>query len=102
MAKHFLGPIPALREILHRELGMRESSRRWVPHSLSSAQNVARVEASSEMLEIFQESETNYFDGIATAHGSSFQDIYSSSKILVRSRSDVVPRTKQGLGTKKL
>jgi hypothetical protein len=46
---------------------MRKFSRRWVPHFLSQAQKVARVEASIEMLRILQESEENSFDGVATS-----------------------------------
>jgi hypothetical protein len=47
---------------------MRKFSRRWVAHSLSHAQKVARVEAAKEVLTILQDSETNGFDGIATHH----------------------------------
>jgi hypothetical protein len=52
IAKHFLATVLAVTEILERELGMRKFSRRWVPHSLSSAQKVALIEASNEMLRI--------------------------------------------------
>jgi hypothetical protein len=66
IAKYFLVTIPTVREILQKELGMKKFSRRWVPHSLSSVPKVATVEASKEILKILQESETNYFDEIAT------------------------------------
>lgn len=42
----------------------------------------------------------NHFDWIATGNEFRFQYLYFSSKIFARSRSDVVPRTGQGLGTK--
>jgi hypothetical protein len=45
---------------------MRKFSRRWVHHSLSDAQKVARVDAAKEMLRILQESETNDLDSTAT------------------------------------
>jgi hypothetical protein len=102
IAKHLLVTISTVRKILKRESGMEKFSRLWVPHSLSSAQKVSRVEPSKEMLNIRQESETNYFDGIATGDESWFQYLYLSSKIFTRSRSNVVPKTKQGRGRKKL
>jgi hypothetical protein len=80
---------------------MRKFSRRWVLHSLSSAQQMDRVEASKEMLRILQESEANHFDGIATGDESWFQYLDSSSEMFARSRSDIVPRMRHGLGTKK-
>jgi hypothetical protein len=60
IAKHFLITIPTVKEILQGELVMKKVSRRWVPPSLSSAQKVARVETSKEMLRILQESEGNH------------------------------------------
>jgi hypothetical protein len=101
IAKHFLITIPTVKEILQRELGMRKFSRRWVSHSLSSAHKVVQVEASKEMLRILQESETNPFDEIVTGAESWFQYLDSSLKMFAHSGSDVVPRTRQGLGTKK-
>jgi hypothetical protein len=102
IAKHFLVKHHTVKEILQRELGTRKVSRRWVPHSLTSAQNVARVEASIEMLRILQKSEANDFDGITTGKESWFQDIYPSSEILARSPADVIPRTRQGIGAKRI
>jgi hypothetical protein len=52
IAKRFLTTASLAKEILQRELGTRTFSRRWVPHSLSDAQKVARVEAAKEMLRI--------------------------------------------------
>jgi hypothetical protein len=80
---------------------MRKFLRRWVPHTLSSAQKAARVDALIDMLRILQESEANHFHGIATDDESWFQYLYSFVKIFARSRLDVVPRTRQGLDTKK-
>jgi hypothetical protein len=52
IANYFLTTSSTVKEILQRELGMRNFSRRWVPHSMSDAQNVARVEAAKETLRI--------------------------------------------------
>lgn len=102
IAKHFLTNAHTVKEILQRELGMRKYSRRWVPHSLSPDQKVARVEASIAMLRILQESERNDFDGVATGDESWFCYIYQSSEMFARSPLDVVPRTRQTIAAKKI
>jgi hypothetical protein len=80
---------------------MRKFSRRWVPHSLSDAQKVGRVETAKGMLVILQESETNDFDGITTGDESWFQHIMVSSKMFARSAEDVIPKTRQVVSAKK-
>jgi hypothetical protein len=45
IAKHFLTIVPIIKDILRRKLGMKKFSRHWMPHSLSSPQQVARVDA---------------------------------------------------------
>jgi hypothetical protein len=64
------------------------------------AQNVARTEASTAMLRILYESEENYFEGITLGDESWFQSSHLSSKMFARSRTDVIPRTQQAIGTK--
>jgi hypothetical protein len=54
------------------------------------------------MLRILHESKTNYFNNIATGDESWFQHTTSSSKMFVRSAADVIPRTQQAVGAKKL
>jgi transposase len=51
IAQHFLTTVPTIRDILQRELGMKQFSRRWVTHFLSPAQKVARVETSKTVLQ---------------------------------------------------
>jgi hypothetical protein len=89
ITKHFLVNPHTVKEILQRELGMRKFSRRWVPHSLTSAQKVARVDASIEMLRILQESKVNDFNGVTTGDESWFQYISPSSEMFARSPADV-------------
>jgi hypothetical protein len=69
---------------------------------LNDAQKVAPVEAAKETSRILQESEINDFDGIATGDESLFQHTTASSKIFARSLADVIPRTRQAAGVKKL
>jgi hypothetical protein len=102
IAKHFLVNPHTVTEILQRELGMTKFSRRWVPHSLTSAQKVARVDASIEMLRTLSESDTNDFDGVTTGDESWFQYIYPSSEIFALSPADVIPRTRQVIGAKRI
>jgi hypothetical protein len=73
IAKHFLPTASTVKEILQKELRMRKVSRHWIPHSLSDAQKITRVESEKEMLKILHESEANDFDGIATCDKSRFQ-----------------------------
>jgi hypothetical protein len=101
IANHFLVNPHTVKEILQRELGMRKFSRRSVPHSLTSAQHVAHVDASIEMLRILQESEANDFDGVTTGDESWFQYIYLPSEMFARSQADVIPRTRQAIGATK-
>jgi hypothetical protein len=79
---------------------MRKFSRRWVPHSLSNPQKVARVEAAKEMLRILQKLETNDFDGLATGEESWFQHTTASSKMFAGSAADIMPRTQKEVGAK--
>jgi histone-lysine N-methyltransferase SETMAR len=102
IAKHFLVNPHMVKEIIQRELRMRKFSRRWVPHSLTPAQKVPRVDTSIEMLRILQESEANDFDGVTTGDESWFQYIYPSSEMFARSPADGIPRTRQALCAKKI
>jgi hypothetical protein len=101
ITEHFMTTVLVVKEILQRKLGMRKFSRRWVLHSLSSPQQVARVEASKDMLRILQELQANHFYGIATGDKSWFQYGYSPSEMFAHSRSDVIPKTRQAIGTTK-
>jgi hypothetical protein len=62
ITQHFLTTVPTIQDILQRELGMKKFSRRWMPHSLSPVQNVARVEASKIILRVLQDAESNDFE----------------------------------------
>jgi hypothetical protein len=65
ITQHFLTTVPTIKDILERELGMRQFSQRWVPHFLCPAQKVARVKASKTILRVLQDAESNDFEGIA-------------------------------------
>jgi histone-lysine N-methyltransferase SETMAR len=82
-------------------LGMRKFSRRWVPHFLSPAQKVPRVEASWTILRILQDAESNDFEGISRGDGSWFRYCYPFSTMFARAPSEVIPRTRQTIGAKK-
>jgi hypothetical protein len=101
IAQHFCTTAPTIKDILHRELGIRKFSRHWVPYFFSEAQKAAGAEASKEMLQILQDSEGNKFDGIVTGDESWFRHLYPCSKMLARWPAEVVPRIRQGIDTKK-
>jgi transposase len=54
IAQHFLTTVPTITDILQRELGMKKFSRRWMPHCLSPAKKVVRVEAVKTLLRVQQ------------------------------------------------
>jgi hypothetical protein len=72
-----------------------------VPHRQCGAQQVRRVEASTELLQILNDLKAESFDGIAAGNESWFQDLYESSAMFAKSPGDVTPRTRQGIGMKK-
>jgi hypothetical protein len=100
IAKHFLTIASTVKGIFQRELGTRKVSRRWMPHSLSDDQKVARVDAAKEMFRILHESETNDCDGITTGEEPWFQHTTASSTMFARSEANVIPRARQAVGAK--
>jgi hypothetical protein len=42
IAQHFDPTPPTIKDILHKELGMKTFSRRWVPHFLNNAQKASK------------------------------------------------------------
>jgi hypothetical protein len=90
IAQHFLTTIPAINDVLQRELWMRKLPRRGVPHFLSSAQKVARVEASKTILRVLQDTESNDFEGIATDAESWFRYCYPCSTMFAWAPSEVI------------
>jgi hypothetical protein len=54
IAQHFLRTVPTIKDVLQRELGMRTFSRRWVPHFLSPAQNVALAKHQKQYCELYK------------------------------------------------
>jgi hypothetical protein len=100
LVQHFLTSVQTNKGIFHREMGLKKFMRRWVPHFLSLAQKVVRVEASTQRLRILDESEENHFERIPTGGESWFQYSYPSPKMLARSPTDVIPRMRQAIGTK--
>jgi hypothetical protein len=101
IAQHFLTTVPTVKDIHQRNLGMRQFSRRWLPHFLNPAQNVARIEVSKTILRVLQDAESNDFEGIATGDESWFRYCYPSSTIFARAPSEVIARTRQTIGAKK-
>jgi hypothetical protein len=100
VAQHFLTTVPTIKDILQRVLGMRKFSRSWVPHCLSPAQKIARVEASKTILRVLQDAESNDFEGIATGGECWFRYCYPSSTMFTRAPSEVIPRTRQAIDAK--
>jgi hypothetical protein len=82
------------------DMGLQKCSPHWLPHFLSPAQNVAPVEALTEILQILHKSEDSHFEEIATNDESWFQHSDPSSKMFAQSPTDVIPRTRRAIRTK--
>jgi hypothetical protein len=92
IAQHIYTRAPTIKDFLHKEPGMRKTSRRWVPRLLREAPKAARAEASREMLRILQDSEEKDFEGIVTSDESWFRCLSACSKMFARSPAEVTPR----------
>jgi histone-lysine N-methyltransferase SETMAR len=90
-----------VKEILDRNLSFKKFTRRWVPHTLSDPRKLKKVETSAELLQILNDLQADFFDGITTGDESWFQYLYESSAMFAKSPGDVVPRTRKGIGVKK-
>jgi hypothetical protein len=99
--QHLHTAIPAIKDTLQRELGMKDFSRRWVSRFLSSARKATRVKAPKEMVQTPQGSEANQMEGIAKGDEFWFRHSYSSSKMFAQFPAEVIPRTRQAIGAKK-
>jgi hypothetical protein len=100
LSRHFNVSATTAKEILARDLGLREFARRWVPQTLSDPQKVKGVEASTKRFRILNELEVDSFDGITTGDESWFQSRYESSAMFMKLPHDVTPRTRPGIGVK--
>jgi hypothetical protein len=76
LVQHFLMSVPTVKEILQRELGLKNSRGAGCPIFCPPAQKVSRAEVSTKMPQILRELEENHFEGIAAGDESWFQ--YSS------------------------
>jgi hypothetical protein len=101
IAQHFLTIVPAIKDILQKGSGMRQFSRRGVPHFLSPAEKITRVEASKTILRVLQDAKSNDFEGIATGDESWFRYCYPSSTMFALAPFEVIPRTRQTIDAKK-
>jgi hypothetical protein len=101
LSRHLCVCTTTVKDILARDLGLKQFTRRWMPHTLSGPQQVKRAKASTELLQILNDFEPDSFDGIATGDKSWFQYLYESSAMFAKSPGDVASRTRQEIGVKK-
>jgi hypothetical protein len=93
-----------VKEILRQELGLKKSSRRWVPHLLSDDQKKLLVDASRKLLSLLGIYAEHNFKGNATGDESWFQHSSDSDSdsMLADCRESVVPRIGQDIAGQKL
>jgi hypothetical protein len=101
MSRHFRTSHHTIKEILSRQLGLREFSRRWVSHTLSDDQKANRARDSRAILAILQRLQDNSFEGISTSDESWFLCEYQSDSILATSRKAAPPRCEHKIQAKK-
>jgi hypothetical protein len=73
LSGHFSVCVTTVKEILPRNLGLKNFTRRRMPHALSGPQKVRRVDASTELLQILNDLEVDSFDWITTGNEFWFQ-----------------------------
>jgi hypothetical protein len=66
LSRHFEISSPSVKEILHRELGLKKYSRRWAPYGLSEGQKKCRVDQSEMRLDMLQLYAEHNFERITT------------------------------------
>jgi hypothetical protein len=90
-----------VKEILYRDLGLKEYIRRSVPYELSEAQKKCGVDQSRSVHDMLQLYARHNFGGITTGDESWFlYSTYTNSMFAV-SAAEVVPRTKQNISARK-
>jgi hypothetical protein len=90
-----------VKEILVRDLSLQKFTRRWLPHGLSDPQKMTRIEASNEPLQILNDLEADFFDGMTTGDKSWFHYLYKSWVTFAKSPGDVIPRTRKEIGVER-
>jgi hypothetical protein len=90
-SRHFAVCGTTVKDIPARDLGLKKSTRRWVPHILSGSQQVKRVEASIELLQILNLLEADCFDGIATGESRGF-NMCTNRRLCLRRRQVMSPQ----------
>jgi hypothetical protein len=68
-----------------------------VAHFVNETQDIAQIDAASELLTILESWKWNDFDGIATEDQSWLRYFYLSSGMFTQSPENVSPRTRQAI-----
>jgi hypothetical protein len=100
-SRQFSAHPTTIKEILQRDLGLKEFSRRGDSHQLNPSQKVQRGEAAKLLLQILRKLQLNPFHGIVTGDESWFQCVYMSDSMPAPSRDLAATRTKDADRTKK-
>jgi transposase len=101
MSRHFDISAPTGKDILSRELGLKQCTGRWVRHELSEDQKKFRVDQFMMLLDMLQSYAGYNFEGIATGDEFWFRYSTYSDSMFAASAEDAVPRTKQNISAKK-
>jgi hypothetical protein len=101
MFKHFRIACGTILKTVQRDFGLKQFSRRWVPHQLSSPQKVDCVNRCRALLHLLQQLQLFDFEGMTTGDESWFRYEYESDSMFVPSVDMVFPRLGVGFQVKK-
>jgi hypothetical protein len=101
MSGHFNISPPTVKEVLRRELGLKRSPRRWVPHELSDDQKKCRADQSGMLLDVLRLNAECNFEGIATGNESWFLCTTYADSVFAASVVEVVPRIERNRSARK-
>jgi hypothetical protein len=69
-----------IKSILHRELGLKKFTRKWMPHNVSAEQKLRKVTESQSLLTILANFAEKHFQGIITESWRNSQSDSGSMK----------------------
>jgi hypothetical protein len=102
IAQHFDLFQSPIKDIIERELGLRQFSRRWLPHSLSESEKAHRVATASDLLTLLRGQALLSFSRILTGGKSWFLDLCQCDHMFAASRDEVISRRNPPLALGKL
>jgi hypothetical protein len=97
ISRHLRISLLTLKEILRRELGLKQFNGKWFPHFLSDDHKMSRVDARRKLLSMLEMHAEDNSEGIVTGDEFCFQYSSCSDLVFAGSRESVVPRIRRDI-----